>query len=157
MAPFSIEAYLNFNTAHETGTHNEPESVYHDAQYREGLDYAINDKGEVHFLSEVPPEEVRHACLEVLPDGVTARWQHFNCLPADSRGWDQISYIQTDDNGSYAVCFLDSKPTGENGTYRAEYSFVSRYHKTEHPAGSIFWLRPPATTIPPRTDQQSAA
>jgi len=107
-----------------------------------------------------PPEKLPHACVEVLPDGVTARWQHFNCLPADSRGWDQISYIQTDDKGSYAVCLLDSTLTGWNSrgepTYRAKDSFVSQYHKTKHPAGSIYWLKPPATTIPPSTDQQSA-
>jgi hypothetical protein len=150
MEPSFIEAYLNFNKAHKTGIHDEPDSVYHTAQYREDVNYTIDDRGEVRVLGTVPPpEELRHACLEVLPDGVTARWQHLKCLPADSRGWDQISYIQTDDNGSYAVCFLDSTPTGENDTYRAKYSFVSRYHQTEHPAGSIVWLKSPATTIPP--------
>jgi hypothetical protein len=93
---------MTFNTAHQTGTHNESDSVYFDAKYREDFVYTIDDNGEIHCDDEIPPEEVPHACLEVMRDAdeVTGRWQHPDCFPADSRGYDQISYIQIDDKGS---------------------------------------------------------
>jgi len=151
---------MAFDTAHETGTHDEPDSMFVSAEVRADHDYIIDDEGGVRFLYD-PLEDFTHACLEIKPDGVIARWQYPNGQLNDSRKHDQVSCVKTGKNKSQAMCFLNPTLTDTNErlepTYRAELSFVSNHFPPKFPYGSTVWLKPPWTAVPTSTDQESAA